>query len=106
MVVTGEQVAVGGSFEALGAYPRRNLAAIDLETGRLLPWNPRADGAVFALTLGRDCRLYVGGGFQTIAGKARARLAAFDLPTHALASWNPGATRQCWRSIRSPTAAA
>ena len=91
MVVDGERVAVGGSFEALGAYPRRNLAAIDLETGRLLPWHPRPDGPVFALTLGRDRRLYVGGGFLTMAGQARARLAAFDLPTHALASWNPGA---------------
>ncbi len=85
------RVALGGSFEALGGHLRRNLAAIDLETGRLLPWRPRPDGAVLALAVARDRRLYVGGAFTTIAGQSRDRLAAFDLPTHGLASWSPGA---------------
>ncbi|MBP7777423.1 MAG: fibronectin type III domain-containing protein [Acidobacteria bacterium] len=91
IVATAERVALGGAFEALGGHLRRNLAAIDLETGRLLPWRPRPDGAVLALAVARDRRLYVGGAFTTIAGQSRDRLAAFDLPTHALASWNPGA---------------
>jgi hypothetical protein len=91
LVATAERVAAGGSFEAIGAYRRRNLAAIDLDTGRLLPWRPHPDGAVLALEVARDRRLYVGGNFTTIAGQARARLAAFDLATRGLSSWNPDA---------------
>ena len=91
IVAETDSVALGGSFEAIGAYHRRNLAAIDLETGRLLPWNPRPDGAVLALEVARDRRLYVGGNFVNIARQARARLASFDLTAHTLASWDPGA---------------
>jgi len=91
MVASADRVALGGSFEALGGHLRRNLAAIDLETGHLLPWRPRPDGAVLALAVARDRRLYVGGAFTTIAGQNRDRLAAFDLATRTLTSWNPGA---------------
>ena len=91
IAAAANRVALGGSFEALGGHLRKNLAAIDLDTGHLLPWSPRPDGAVLALTIARDRRLYVGGAFTTIAGQARDRLAAFDLATRALASWNPGA---------------
>gem|GEM_PF-1375014 len=91
VAASADRVALGGSFEALGGHLRKNLAAIDLDTGQLLPWSPRPDGAVLALALARDRRLYVGGAFTTIAGQARDHLAAFDLATRALASWNPGA---------------
>jgi hypothetical protein len=91
MAAAADRVALGGSFEALGGQLRRNLAAIDLDTGRLLPWRPRPDGVVLALAVGRDRRLYVGGAFTTIAGQSRDRLAAFDLATETLTSWNPGA---------------
>lgn len=84
-------VALGGSFEALGAHARLNLAAVDLDTGRLLPWRPAPNGAVLALTVARDRRVYVGGAFTTIAGQTRDHLAAFDLATRTLTSWNPGA---------------
>ncbi len=91
VAASADRVALGGSFEALGGHLRRNLAAIDLDTGQLLPWSPRPDGAVLALTIARDRRVYVGGAFTTVAGQARDRLAAFDLATRALGSWNPGA---------------
>lgn len=83
-------VAVGGEFDAFGGVARRNLAAINLETGAVLPWRPAPDGVVRALHA-RAGMLYAGGDFTHIDQQARRHLAAFSLGSRQLASWNPDA---------------
>lgn len=87
----GSRIAFGSDYLLLaGGGARANLAAIDLATKQLLPWNPGVTGWVTALALD-GTRLYVGGEFTLIAGQARTRLAALDGGTGALLPWAPGA---------------
>ncbi|MCC7180538.1 MAG: hypothetical protein IT177_19320 [Acidobacteria bacterium] len=79
-------VFTSGSFNFFGAVKRENLAAIDLLTGELLPWNPGANGWIRALdVLGNT--VYIGGDFTTIGGESRAHIAALDVVTGAVSSW-------------------
>lgn len=74
----GPVVYVGGDFnratDATGTYVRRNAAAFDARTGRLLPWNPRANGRVSDILVSRTT-VYIGGGFTRVKGKPRSRVA-------------------------------
>jgi hypothetical protein len=64
IVAAADRVYIAGEFRYVGAGPNRTvrnrLAAVDLTTGALLPWDPSADDVVSALAL-RDSMLYVGG---------------------------------------------
>ena len=80
MVERGGVVYLGGEFTGFvppsggPVTPRSFLAAIDAATGKLLPWNPTADGSVRALAVSADGRrLYVGGDFNAIGGGAAAQ---------------------------------
>ena len=65
-----------------GSKTRNHLAALDVDTGTLLAWNPDADGPVHAILVSPDGRhLYVGGEFDTIGGQAAAKLARIDVAT-------------------------
>jgi hypothetical protein len=71
MVTRGSTVYVVGAFtaaeDAEGTHPRQHLAAVDLVTGRLLPWHSRTNGTPLAVSrYGKQ--LFVGGDF-TKAGK-------------------------------------
>jgi hypothetical protein len=83
-------VAVGGEFDAFGGVARRNLAAVNLETGAVLPWRPAPDGVVRALHA-RGGVLYAGGDFTHIDQQTRNHLAAFSLISRQLVSWSPDA---------------
>lgn len=66
-------VAAGGADETA----RSGLAAFNLTTGALLPWNPGVNHQVNALAASPNGRvIYVGGRFGRIHGKHRANLAA------------------------------
>jgi hypothetical protein len=82
----GRRIALGGTFEGIGARPRGHLAALDARTGHVRAWQPRPDGPVGALAAD-ERRLYVGGGFEQIGGGRRGRLAAFELPSLRLSPW-------------------
>ena len=69
--------------------PRQNVAAIDVSTGKLLPWNPGVNGRVYSIAV-RGSTLYLGGLFTSVAGTPRTDLAAVT-STGALTSWAPGA---------------
>ena len=80
-------VALGGTNGAVNGAVRNDLAAFDLRTGALLPFDPRPDTPnalppkfpqVHALAKVGDT-LYVGGEFTRIAGVARKNLAALDM---------------------------
>lgn len=78
----GGVLYAGGSFTHVGGRRRRGLAAIDLRSNALLPWNPDPSGTVNALVVdasGGTAQLIVGGAFTTIAGVPRNGLAAFPL---------------------------
>ena len=97
---TGTRVLLGGWF-SFGAEPMRSLAAFDLVTGGLLPWNPTLGPTpnvnnpsqplpptvVVARALAG--RLYVGGRFSGVDGNRRGHGAAFDLGSQALMPWDP-----------------
>ena len=81
-------VFVGGDFTGFGAVRRDNLAAIDLQSAELLPWNPGTNGWVRALDIHGNT-VFVGGDFTTIAGVSRGRIAGLNGVTGEAAVWNP-----------------
>ena len=82
-VIVGSTLYLGGTFSNMIApdgttlVPRKNLAAIDLVTGDLLPWAPTANRGVEAM-VSDGTNLYLGGAFTVVNGKTRKRLAAVD----------------------------
>ena len=88
---TFTQVRPAGSPSGSGNVGRQNLAAIDLTTGDLLPWNPGANGDVRALAVSADgSTIYVGGSFSNLGGSGRSHIGAVG-SDGSLSSWNPGA---------------
>lgn len=74
----GSRVYVGGEFtratDSTGTKVRRNAAAFDARTGRLLKWNPRTDGRVLELlVMGRT--VYLAGEFDRVRGHSRPKVA-------------------------------
>ncbi|MGH7623376.1 MAG: hypothetical protein ACREMU_13620, partial [Gemmatimonadaceae bacterium] len=55
MIVVGNTAYIGGSFTALtpagggAAVTRNHVAAINMTTGALLPWNPNVTGTVYSI---------------------------------------------------------
>lgn len=92
IAVSGNTVYVGGTFTTFGGQSRVNLAAFDLSTKAVLPWDPSTDlvGSVATLAVyGSD--VFIGGSFTTVAGEGRNRIAKVDGTTGSLDSWNPDA---------------
>lgn len=80
-----EILYVGGDFTSLELPPsysttasRHRIAAIDLTTGKLLPWSPSVDdGTVYTISKIADT-LYAGGDFTKVEGQAAKCLVALD----------------------------
>ena len=99
IVAQGSTVYLGGQFTAVrpagaaagtGEVTRNHVAAFNVKTGALLPWNPNAGGTVRAIAVAGST-VYLGGSFTKIGGTGRARLAAVDATTGALTSWKQSA---------------
>ena len=88
MVLKGHTLYLGGRFKEIDGQPRLGLAAVDANTGELLPWTCDTDGHVMALAI-HASTLYVGGRFVTIGGQPHQDLAAVDLKTGAPEAWTP-----------------
>lgn len=78
---------VGGGFSTVQGLTRRNLAAIDLATGQVLPWNPAPNGWVTFLQLS-GTSLRVGGDYNQIGGADLAYFSVLDANTGALLPWD------------------
>ncbi len=52
--VPGTVFYVGGEFKTVGGQARTRMAAVEVSTGAVAPWNPGADGTVRALSKGGD----------------------------------------------------
>ncbi len=78
---------VTGNFTTI-AGQARDIAAFDLSTGDLTPFDPPLLGDVLCLAV-RDGVLYAGGRFSASGDSTRNKLAAFDTATSALLPWRP-----------------
>ena len=70
VVATGDTVYVGGGFAGLGnGQLRNNLVAFRASDGAVLPWNPNADYAVWAVAVSGDGQsVFAGGSFTHVNG--------------------------------------
>jgi hypothetical protein len=96
VVVAAHKIFIGGDFTMVrapgtssGGVARNHLAALSVTTGKLMPWNPRANGTVTALRVNTaGTTVYIGGGFTTISGKSRLHLAAVSTTETKLREWH------------------
>jgi hypothetical protein len=79
---------IGGSFDNIGGQSRNNLAAIDITTGQVTPWNPDVSGFVHTIALTENT-LYAGGDIYAVGDKERMRIAAINITTGEVTPWNP-----------------
>ncbi|MGH8976966.1 MAG: cell surface protein, partial [Acidimicrobiia bacterium] len=91
----GSRIFVGGDFDQVDGQWRSRIAALDAQTGELLPFNPGANSRVDALAVAGNT-LYYGGNFTNIGTNdvgfaARTRFAAVNATTGARLSWAPTA---------------
>ncbi len=99
IVVANGKIYIGGSFTHVrapgapaGGAVRNHLAALDLQTGALKPWNPNANGIVNALAVKPNHKtIYVGGHFTKVHGAARAHVAAIATNSNTLRPWKANA---------------
>lgn len=77
------RIAVGGRLAGWGGTPQSSVTAVDVSSGRLLPWRVDANGSIDAMIV-VGSRLLLGGRFTTVNGVVRRGLAAFDLGTRML----------------------
>jgi hypothetical protein len=84
----------GGEFSLMGEWQHRaGLAAIDLNSGRVKPWNPNPNGIVVTAIAAVGDRVFVSGDFSVIGGapQSRRHVAAVDTLNGEVLDWNPGA---------------
>ncbi len=88
LAVMNRHVYIGGTFNSVDGQPRRNLAAVRANGGKVSPFAPTVGGStsVVYTVLPSDSRLYIGGRFQKVNGKSRENLASFTLPSGSLNS--------------------
>jgi hypothetical protein len=83
----GGRVYLGGEFTKLvnpsgGTLTRNKLAALDVETGEVLPWNPNVRGTVRDMVVSPDgTKLYIAGDFSRVGGEAARKVARLDVAT-------------------------
>jgi hypothetical protein len=85
-------VYAGGDFRSIGGRSRDRIAALDATTGRVMSWNPAANGTVQTIAVSGST-VYAGGGFTAIAGRSRRYVAALSARTGRATAWNPGVAR-------------
>jgi hypothetical protein len=92
MQVSSNRIYLGGTFDYINNQPRNGFAALNIQTGNLLPWNPNptySSGPDIKSFILKDSVIYVGGIFSTIGGQPRSHLACIDTVTGNALSWYP-----------------
>jgi trimeric autotransporter adhesin len=81
----------GGAGAVTGGAARRNLAAINLQTGTVVTgFSADTNDTVLTIKVAFG-RVYIGGHFTTVKGTPRLRAAAIDPATSQVTAWNPAA---------------
>src|ERR1051326_7030733 len=89
-----EVLYVCGDFNDASGNNRRKVAAIDIRTGNVLPWNPIVNtGKVLSIVRSGNT-VYIGGTFTQVNSTTRNYLAAVDATTGLLLPWNPNPNAQ------------
>jgi hypothetical protein len=97
LLVNGDTLYAGGSFWNVGGQQRNMLAALDANTGEVLPFDAHATGvyldympppAVWALAIAGGT-LFLAGNFTEVGGAPRAAVAAVDATTGTATAWAP-----------------
>ncbi|HEY3722970.1 MAG TPA: PKD domain-containing protein [Acidimicrobiia bacterium] len=98
----GNTIYVGGDFDKVNDQWIGRVAAINAQTGALVPgFNPGADTRVKSLALNGNT-LYIGGYFSTLGGQARSHLGAVNATTGALLPWAPTTDREVVSMVVHP----
>jgi hypothetical protein len=79
IALSGDTLYMGGPFTAVKGQARHGLAAVNVQTGELLPWNPAGPVTSVATLAVSDGALYVAGYFDQMQGQSRTNFAAFDI---------------------------
>jgi hypothetical protein len=82
LLLDGQTLYIAGAFETVASQPRNNIAAVNAETGAVLPFDPNANNEVYALVRDNGL-LYAGGAFGVIGGQTRNFVAALNPATGA-----------------------
>lgn len=88
LAILGQFALIGGR---IGSGGSETVAAADLLSGALLPWDPGLSGnnaRITALGASRS-QVVVGGTFSSAMSTPRLRVASFGTTSGALASWDP-----------------
>ena len=96
IAISGTTIYVGGDFTQATNSPvngnntitQNRLAAIDANTGALIPLALSLNNSVRCLAVGGG-RVYVGGDFTMVNAATRNLVFSFDVGTNALNGWNP-----------------
>ncbi|MBK9074872.1 MAG: hypothetical protein IPL77_07790 [Flavobacteriales bacterium] len=84
----GGQLFIGGHFLQGGGLSRRNVAALDFDTGLPLPWAPQVNGRVHTLVRAGTGAVFAGGQFSYVGSAPRLSIAAIDPVTAEALPWN------------------
>ena len=87
MLASGGVLYIGGDFSQVGGQPRSGIAAIELATGRLLPWAPRLLSPCVSVIVAQGDLIYVGGSFRGVEGQKQSYIAAYRSAGTGAASW-------------------
>jgi hypothetical protein len=93
----GTTLITSGEFETIAGIERHNLAAVDLSSGQVLPFNPDVDDQVSALAL-QGSTLYAVGKFTRVGAGALSRnhAAAFNTATGQPTAFDPNANAELY----------
>jgi WD40 repeat protein len=89
LALVGDTVVAGGSFTKVTdaarttTYARTNVFAYGLTDGKIRPFAPKVDGAVYALAAGASNTVYLGGAFKTVNGTAERGLTRVSVDSGA-----------------------
>ena len=93
IAASSSTVYFGGDFTTVNGAARGFAAAASATTGALLPFNPKADAPVLAMTLNHSkSKLVLGGRFAHVRSQSWRGMAAVDPVSGAVRSWAATAT--------------
>ncbi|HEX5094559.1 MAG TPA: hypothetical protein VFX21_01035 [Acidimicrobiia bacterium] len=99
IAVANGRAYLGGLFERVGRVVRTDAAAIDAETGRVLPWDARLRGGPVDAVAARPGAILLAGRFTASRGLGRSGVMAASIATGAPLPWAPriAARTSDWR---------